>query len=83
MDNYNKIYSLIRNTDLLNYDQKTELHLYLGNLKEQLEKEQDVIDKAIDNIDIVIELIKQQPTEDDSWILEKLNSFKIILKEVK
>lgn len=39
------------------------------------------IDKANDAIDIVIELIKQQPTKDDSWILEKLNGFKYILKE--
>lgn len=39
------------------------------------------IDKVNDAIDIVIELIKQQPTKDDSWILEKLNGFKYILKE--
>lgn len=39
------------------------------------------IDKANDAIDIVIELIKQQPTKDDSWILERLNGFKYILKE--
>lgn len=42
----------------------------------------EVIDKAINDIDLVIELIKQQPTEDDSWILSRLNAFKIILKEV-
>lgn len=36
-------------------------------------------DRALDFIDITIELIKQQPTEDDSWILDRLNSFKIIL----
>jgi len=37
-------------------------------------------EKAIDNIDIVIELIKQQPTEDDTWILNRLNGFKYILQ---
>lgn len=52
-------------------------------LNEQNQKYKEVIDKAIDNIDLVIELIKQQPTEDDSWILDRLNTFKIILKEVK
>lgn len=51
-------------------------------LNEQNQKYKEVIDKAIDNIDLVIELIKQQPTEDDSWILDRLNTFKIILKEV-
>lgn len=51
-------------------------------LKKQVKKQQEVIDKAINDIDLVIELIKQQPTEDDSWILSRLNAFKIILKEV-
>ena len=52
------------------------------DLQNQVKKQKEVIDKAIDNIDLVIELIKQQPTEDDSWILDRLNAFKIILKEV-
>lgn len=39
------------------------------------------IDKVINAIDLVIELIKQQPTEDDSWILDRLNGFKIILED--
>lgn len=51
-------------------------------LKQQCKKQKEVIDKAINDIDLVIELIKQQPTEDDSWILSRLNAFKIILKEV-
>ena len=38
-------------------------------------------EKAIENIDLVIELIKQQPTEDDTWILNKLNGFKYILTD--
>lgn len=37
-------------------------------------------EKTIENIDLVIELIKQQPTEDDTWILNRLNGFKFILK---
>ena len=35
MDNYNKICMIIRKTDLLNHDEKNELHLYLMNLKKQ------------------------------------------------
>ena len=50
--------------------------------KNDCKKYKEVIDMTIDNIDLVIELIKQQPTEDDSWILDRLNAFKIILKGV-
>lgn len=49
-------------------------------LQQQNKKYKEVIDKVINDIDLVIELIKQQPTEDDSWILYRLNGFKIILK---
>lgn len=52
-------------------------------LQQENKKYKEVIDKALNDIDLVIELIKQQPTEDDSWILGRLNSFKIILKEVE
>lgn len=54
-----------------------------GELLKQVRKQKEVIDKAINDIDLVIELIKQQPTEDDSWILSRLDAFKIILKEEK
>lgn len=43
-------------------------------------KQKEVIDRTINAIDLVIELIKQQPMEDDRWILDRLNGFKIILK---
>lgn len=38
------------------------------------------IDKAIDYTDITIEIIKQQPTKDDTWILDRLKGFKNILQ---
>lgn len=44
---------------------------------EQLENNRD---KAINSIDITIELIEQQPTEDDTWILDRLKGFKNILR---
>ena len=37
-------------------------------------------DKAINYTDITIELIEQQPTEDDTWILDRLKGFKNILR---
>ena len=65
---------------------KKQLEFY-KQLSEQLQQEnkkyKEVIDKAINDIDLVIELIKQQPTEDDTWILDRLNTFKFILKEVE
>lgn len=63
----------------IEYEGATDIFIDLQN---QVKKQKEVIDKAINDIDLVIELIKQQPTEDDSWILSRLNAFKIILKEV-
>lgn len=52
-----------------------------GELLKQVKKQKEVIDRTINAIDLVIELIKQQPTEDDKWILDRLNGFKIILED--
>ena len=44
---------------------------------------QERIDKALTNIDILQEIIKQQPTgndNDDSWLLEKIDGIKYCLK---
>lgn len=46
MDNYNKLFMIIRKTDLLNYDEKNKLQLYLMNLEQQCKKQKEVIDKA-------------------------------------
>lgn len=70
-----------RAKELLNENQEVLIAKYMF-LEQQCKKQKEVIDKAINDIDLVIELIKQQPTEDDSWILSRLNAFKIILKEV-
>lgn len=51
------------------------------SLEQQCKKQKEVIDKTINAIDLVIELIKQQPMEDDRWNLDRLNGFKIILED--
>lgn len=51
------------------------------DLEQQCKKQKEVIDRTINAINLVIELIKQQPTEDDKWILDRLNGFKIILED--
>ena len=66
-------YNDINNIQKLEYKIKT-----INNL---CKKQKEVIDKAINAIDLVIELIKQQPTKDDRWILDRLNGFKIILED--
>lgn len=53
----------------------------IEQLQQENRKQKEVIDETINAIDLVIELIKQQPTEDDRWILDRLNGFKIILEE--
>lgn len=51
------------------------------NLQQENRKQKEIIDETINAIDLVIELIKQQPTKDDRWILDRLNGFKIILED--
>lgn len=53
---------------------------YINELQQENRKQKEIIDETINAIDLVIELIKQQPTEDDRWILDRLNGFKIILE---
>lgn len=60
---------------------ETKLINEIKVLEQQCKKQKEVISKTINSIDLVIELIKQQPTEDDRWILDRLNGFKIILED--
>lgn len=46
MNNYIKLFTTVRKTDLLNHDEKEELHLYLMNLRDQVKKQREIIDKA-------------------------------------
>ena len=55
---------------------KIDSKLILSHI-EQLENNRD---KAINYTDITIELIEQQPTEDDTWIIDRLKGFKNILR---
>lgn len=64
----------IRTSEEIKEEKKPELINYFY-------KQQTVIDRLNNEIDLVIELIKQQPTEDDKWILDRLNGFKIILED--
>lgn len=70
-----------------NISDKTEVQTFtryidptITELQQENRKQKEIIDETINAIDLVIELIKQQPTEDDGWILDRLNGFKIILE---
>lgn len=65
MDNYNKLFMIIRKTDLLNFDEKQELQLYLMNLQEQVDKKKEVIDKAIEYIEKFI------PIDEDTILMRE------------
>ena len=83
LEDYNKYYIQGSDHYLIPKDVFKELFNEMVNWKEESQRQKEVIDKAITSIDILIEIIKQQPTDnalDDLWILDKLNGFKNILK---
>ncbi len=85
MNNYNKLFSIIRQTDLLNYDEKNELKLYLMNLNEQNKKQKEAINKVIKALEIQIEVIKEQPSDNavsDNFEINQRNMCIKLLKEV-
>ena len=66
-------YSIIREGILQINDDKKELLEVIFELKNK-------IDKALSWTNRIIEIIKQQPSEDDTWILENLHSIKCLLQ---
>ena len=81
IEDYNEYYIQNSNHYLIPKDVFKELFNEMINWKEESKKKKEVIDETINAIDLVIELIKQQPTKDDRWILDRLNGFKIILED--
>ena len=77
---YNEYYIQGSDHYLIPKDIFKELFNEMVNWREESNKQKEVIDETINAIDLVIELIKQQPTKDDRWILDRLNGFKIILE---
>ena len=54
-------------------------------LIEEIERLNNIINRIYNFVDRTIEVIKEQPTGDDEWILERLNGIKYLieLKEQK
>ncbi len=51
-------------------------------LKEENQKYKEVIDKAINDLNIIIDIVRELPLGSDCWIIDRLEANKSILKEV-
>lgn len=52
----------------------------IDKVVEIIEKYENIINELENAIDSTIDIIKQQPTGNDEWILERLNGYKFLLK---
>ena len=50
------------------------------NLKLEIERLNNIINITKNNIEITMQIIKEQPTDNDEWLLERLNGINNILK---
>ena len=55
---------------------------YIENLEQQCKKQKEVIYKAINDLNIILEIVREQPSGSDCWIIDRLEANKSILKEV-
>lgn len=55
---------------------------YINQLQQENQKYKEVIDKAINDLDIIIDIVREQPFG-DRWIINRLEANKNILKEVE
>ena len=83
-DFFKTCFNIVAGLDVRNESQAIAKEVVLSeveNLQQENRKQKEIIDETINAIDLVIELIKQQPTKNDRWILDRLNGFKIILED--
>jgi hypothetical protein len=83
-DFFKTCFNIVAGLEVRNESQTIAKEVVLSEierLQQENRKQKEIIDETINAIDLVIELVKQQPTEDDRWILDRLNGFKIILED--
>ena len=56
---------------------------YITNLQQENQKYKEVIDKATNDLNIIIDIVREQPLGSDCWIIDRLEANKNILKEVE
>lgn len=70
-----------RAKELLNENQVDLITKYMF-LEQQCKKQKEAIDKAINDISIILEIVREQPSGSDCWIINRLEANKKILQEV-
>ena len=55
---------------------------YVIELEQQCKKQKETIDKAINDLNIILEIVREQPSGSDCWIINRLEANKKILQEV-
>ena len=81
MEDYNEYYIQGSDHYLIPKDVFAELFNEMINWKEENKKQKEVIDKAINDLNIILEIIREQPSENDCWIINRLEANKKILNE--
>lgn len=63
-----------------------QIHLlldYISQLDIKVKKQKEVIDKAINDLNIILDIVREQPLGSDCWIIDRLEANKNILKEME
>ena len=61
---------------------ETKLINEIKVLEQQCKKQKEVINKAINDLNIIIDIVRELPLGSDCWIIDRLEANKSILKEV-
>ena len=81
MDKEELIIYAIRTSEAIKEEKKQELIDYASNLQQKNQKYKEVIDKAINDLNIIIDIVRELPLGSDCWIIDRLEANKSILKE--
>lgn len=81
-EDYFKYYIQGSDHYLIPKDVFKELFNEMINWKEDTKKYKEVIDKAINDLNIIIDIVRELPLGSDCWIIDRLEANKSILKEV-
>ena len=71
-----------RNKDSVYAMKYANQQMLIDKLEQQCKKQKEVIDKAINDLNIIIDIVRELPLGSDCWIIDRLEANKSILKEV-
>lgn len=82
LEDYNKYYIQGPDHYLIPKNEFIELFHEMLSWKKESNKQKEAIDKAINDLNIILEIVREQPSGSDCWIINRLEANKKILKEV-